>query len=475
MWATWCGWCFRGFPNLEKVYQDFKKNDKVVILAVSNDEAKESNEKLQDSFDKQNLHIPIARDLNEFSSSAFRVTGLPTTILLGADGSVQDIETGFHPDLAEVLPKKLERLLQGESLADEQLQKFQQAREAYERELADAIVGATEELEIPQAKILPMSEPKVFKRTRLWSAENIKSPGNLLVVPAADAGPRLMAIEAAHGVVELDLAGNVVARYSAEIPERTAISFLRTAVDGKGNRFYAAFASPSPDQQEQQLFLFDSDWKPIARYPDGKHPGLADVRLADLDGDGQLELQVGYLGDVGVQTASLAGKRLFANRSLDNVIQLAVVGPNEQGRSQLLCTTGRGTIVWLDHELRQTREIGLPDRALLTLSIAADKDQLRQICSISSVEFGAHDGGRYRSRRQGTLELRAAARYPPEPAGIAAERADRASQPGRMADRRHRRIVAFLRAPLGNSSTASTMASPSPAWPPPRSMAKMSC
>ena len=36
-WATWCGWCFKGLPNLQKVYEEFKDNDKIAFLAVSTD------------------------------------------------------------------------------------------------------------------------------------------------------------------------------------------------------------------------------------------------------------------------------------------------------------------------------------------------------------------------------------------------------------------------------------------------------
>jgi thiol-disulfide isomerase/thioredoxin len=383
MWATWCGWCFRSFPNLEKVYQKYKNNDKVVIIAVSSDDPTVTDSQVKDSFDKADLHIPIARDLQETAKSAFQVSAWPTMIVLGTDGSVQDLEKGYRADLAEVLPKKLEKLLAGENLAAEEIERYQQEKQKYERELADALVGGTAEVEIPQAEISPRSEPATFKLTQLWSTDEVKSPGNLLIAPDETGAPHIFAVDGARSVAELDMAGKLLANHPLEIPETTGVSFLRTGVDGKTVRYFAAFASP-----EQQLYLCDAEWKLLTTFPEGHHPGLSDVRLADLAGNGQLNLQVSYWGAVGVQTASLAGRRLAANRMLENVSHLTVVGPDSEGKSRLLASTGNGTLVWLDAALEIQGEIALPNRALLTSAVARSGDAADQICALSSIEVG---------------------------------------------------------------------------------------
>ncbi len=140
MWATWCGWCFEGFPNLEKVYQQFKDNDKVVILAVDTDAPTVSDEEVRQSFEKAKLTIPIARDQREFNTKVFKVQGLPTMVILGADGTIEDVHVGYDAQLAETLPKKLQRLLAGESMAKEELAKYEQARKEYEQQLSESLV-----------------------------------------------------------------------------------------------------------------------------------------------------------------------------------------------------------------------------------------------------------------------------------------------------------------------------------------------
>jgi thiol-disulfide isomerase/thioredoxin len=144
MWATWCGWCFKGFPNLEGVYQHYKDNDKVVILAVNKDEPTVSDAIVQGSFDKAKLHIPIVRDQQKLTDRVFQAENLPTMVILGADGSIQDYHMGYDEHLAETLPKKIERLLAGENLAKEEIGKYEQEQKEYEQTLSDALVDKTE-------------------------------------------------------------------------------------------------------------------------------------------------------------------------------------------------------------------------------------------------------------------------------------------------------------------------------------------
>ena len=141
MWATWCGWCFEGFPNLQQVYDQFQDDDKVAILAVNTDDVSVSDEQVRKSFEEAKLTIPIVRDTKRAADQVFQVRGLPTMVILGPDGTIEEYHVGYDPKLAETLPKKLERLLSGESLAAEELEKYEKAVERYEQEEAEALVA----------------------------------------------------------------------------------------------------------------------------------------------------------------------------------------------------------------------------------------------------------------------------------------------------------------------------------------------
>lgn len=140
LWATWCGWCFEGLPLLNQVYDRYKDNDRVVILAVCTDELAVSDAKVREAFEKQKLTIPIVRDLARQSEKAFDVRGLPTSVVIGSDGTIQDYHVGYDAKLAETLPPKLEKLLAGENLARQELEAYEKEKQAFEARLADVLV-----------------------------------------------------------------------------------------------------------------------------------------------------------------------------------------------------------------------------------------------------------------------------------------------------------------------------------------------
>ena len=143
MWATWCGWCFKGFPNLEKVYQQYKDNDKVVILAVSRDEPTVSDANLREAFHSAQVTIPIVRDSQQLTEKVLQVQVLPTMVVFGADGTVQQFHIGYDAELAETLPGKIDQLLAGENLAQKELEKYQQEQKEYDERLSKELVDGT--------------------------------------------------------------------------------------------------------------------------------------------------------------------------------------------------------------------------------------------------------------------------------------------------------------------------------------------
>ncbi len=140
LWATWCGWCFEGLPLLEQVYQKYKDNDEIVFLAVSKDDLTVTNAAVAEAFEKHNLTIPIVRDQEQIADRVFQLEGLPTTIVLGRDGTVQYYHIGYDPKLPETLPAYLDKLLAGENLAQGELDAYEQEKAAFEKRLSDVLV-----------------------------------------------------------------------------------------------------------------------------------------------------------------------------------------------------------------------------------------------------------------------------------------------------------------------------------------------
>ncbi len=131
-WATWCEPCRQSLPNLEKVREKYKDNPKVAFYAVSVDEPDVKNEDLTKTFADLKVNVPILRD-SEQSASLFKFTGIPTMFMIDGKGIVQDYETGGNPDLAEVLPEKIDKLLAGENIYEKPLKEYREKLQEYIR------------------------------------------------------------------------------------------------------------------------------------------------------------------------------------------------------------------------------------------------------------------------------------------------------------------------------------------------------
>jgi thiol-disulfide isomerase/thioredoxin len=375
-WASWCGPCRRSLPNMEKVYERFKGNPKVAFYAVSVDEPNAQDKELVKAFADMKIHIPILRD-PEKSGAALRFTGIPTVFVLGSDGVVQDCKAGAGQNLSEELPAKIEKLLAGQNVFEAPLKEFQSQLEQYGKALDElyASDSAPSESSKPtdtktaDTKTAERSDPKTMKLVPLWKCADLKAPGNILVLGGKNQPTRLAVIEGWKSVAEVGLDGKRIAMHSLDLEESEVIGSLREAAGADGKRYIVAFMTT-----HQRCHVLDENWKVVARYPEdalkNPHSGIVDVELADLNGDGKLELCVSYLGVVGVQGASLEGKNLWRNRSISNAGGM-LSGPGEKGRSLVYCTNGTDTIAVLDGEGQRKGEITVPN-CLLHWIVAAD-------------------------------------------------------------------------------------------------------
>lgn len=367
-WASWCGPCRVKLPLVEKVYAKYKANDKVAFLAVSVDAPETPDKELQNTFGELGVTLPVARDPQQHAAKKFFVSAIPASCILDPNGVVQDVQAGFRPSHDTELTEKIEKLLSGADIHAQPLAQLAEERKQYAAWLDQWIKEgvflspAALEQDLPPTAIAPRSEPKHLKLSSLWQSHDLKSPGNMLVLAEPGQPPRLLVLDGGRSVAELDAAGKVAAFHPLDIPERQVAVVLRTFGTGE-KRFFAVTGTMQP-----QVHVFDRQWKRITSFPadpaEGPQAGIADVQLADLDADGNPELYVAYFGEGGVHAASLEGKRLWANRSLSMVSRLAVLPPEGQTASRLVCTNALGSLVVLDAQGKRLDEFRLPNRLL---------------------------------------------------------------------------------------------------------------
>jgi thiol-disulfide isomerase/thioredoxin len=106
-WATWCGPCRVQHPLYEKVKQRFRNNPDVVFLSVNTDEDRE----LVEPFLKDN-GWNVTPYFEDGLSRAFKVSSIPTTIVVDKGGEVFSRLNGFLPDrFVDMLTERIQDAL----------------------------------------------------------------------------------------------------------------------------------------------------------------------------------------------------------------------------------------------------------------------------------------------------------------------------------------------------------------------------
>lgn len=389
-WSFSSSECTPLMEALNHVYAKYRDRNDVRFLAVSIDPAGEggvADADLQKMIGDAHWDLPQSRDVENSALKALGVRAIPSVFLLDRDGVVQDNEVGLSPQLAERLSSRVADLVAGRQLVQaardryaEDLKKFEQAKQS---QSIGGDAGA-----LPHAKLAPKSSPKSLRLTELWKSTEVKRPGHVLVTAEKQGPPRIIVLDGLRTVAELDGKGKLVRTVALDLPKEpeAVVSFLRTAVDREGKRYFVGSLSA-----QQQLHLFDKDFKRLLSFPDGSHAGIADARIADIDGDGKLEICVAYWGVVGIQAVGLDGTRKWSNRRLpENVLSLALSGPDTSGKRLLLCTTGLLTVAILDELGETLKEMPVGARAArLVAAEDLNGDGTVELCAVTAAGPGA--------------------------------------------------------------------------------------
>ena len=112
-WATWCGPCKYSFPYLQKVYDKYRGNDRVVILAVNTWESEtgKAREALVKKFIDENRYtFPVL--LDEGVVEKYGVNGIPTKFVIDRNGRIQFRKIGAEgEEMLQNLSAQIDLLL----------------------------------------------------------------------------------------------------------------------------------------------------------------------------------------------------------------------------------------------------------------------------------------------------------------------------------------------------------------------------
>lgn len=114
-WATWCGPCRAIAPTLVEVANEYADRG-VVFYAVN---VQEEPHIIQNYLDREEIDLPVALDKDGSVARKYAVTGIPQTVLIGKDGTVQVVHVGAGGNFGETLRGQLDDLLAGKNLAEQ--------------------------------------------------------------------------------------------------------------------------------------------------------------------------------------------------------------------------------------------------------------------------------------------------------------------------------------------------------------------
>jgi hypothetical protein len=353
----------QALSQVERLRQQYAADGRVVFLAVCAEPgAALGTQAVADLLDGWQVDLPTCRDAAAAGRDILGIEQAPTTVVLGADGTLQAFRLGVYPELARDLEDTLRRLLSGANVARERMEGHRRSRQAYQQSLAAARLDPAK-IRAPESPsvLAPRGEPRQMRITPLWTSRDVANPGNLLLVAdATGAVERLWALSGWREVVALDASGHVAERHTLAIPADAGVSWLATATDSQQTRWYAGAARGG-----KHVFLWDDQWQVIRSYraPSDEDARIRDMQLIDLEQDGELELYVALAGDAGLRRFSLSGELVWSNQSAGNVLSVA---PWQDGSDAgcLLVTGESGRVTQVAADGRTLREVAIGRRAI---------------------------------------------------------------------------------------------------------------
>ena len=89
-WASWCGPCRKELPILESVQEQGKGQIQVIAVNIEDPATfKKASRILKDQ------QMLLANDRNGVAQRAYHVKGIPHMMLIGRNGKILDIRTGY--------------------------------------------------------------------------------------------------------------------------------------------------------------------------------------------------------------------------------------------------------------------------------------------------------------------------------------------------------------------------------------------
>lgn len=107
-WATWCAPCIAELDEINEVYQDWKKELNIEVIAVSIDDVR-TQKRVKPLTNGKGWEYRVLLDTNQDFKRALNIVNPPHTIVI-KNGVILHSQNGYSPGSEEVLYKKIKTL-----------------------------------------------------------------------------------------------------------------------------------------------------------------------------------------------------------------------------------------------------------------------------------------------------------------------------------------------------------------------------
>ncbi len=83
-WTTWCPWCIKELPDIEKAYQTYKDKD-LVVLAI---DIGEDRNTVKQFIDKNKYNFKVLLDTDQSVAQLYNVTSIPVSVFIDKNGNI---------------------------------------------------------------------------------------------------------------------------------------------------------------------------------------------------------------------------------------------------------------------------------------------------------------------------------------------------------------------------------------------------
>ncbi|WP_427337747.1 TlpA disulfide reductase family protein [Caloranaerobacter sp. DY30410] len=100
-WATWCPYCVKEMPDLNRLYLE-NKDDNFVVLGI---DVAENKSKVENFVKEGGYEFPILLDKTGKVAQNYLVSGLPMSVMIDEKGRIRALHLGMmtYPQMKEML------------------------------------------------------------------------------------------------------------------------------------------------------------------------------------------------------------------------------------------------------------------------------------------------------------------------------------------------------------------------------------